>query len=1004
MYSTGQYDKAKEAAKEAYQLANEFYGKLNFRTIDSYHLIRKINILNNNDINKFFVMDSVLAWYSSAFKNEKNIKIATAYNTVGMNHYRVEAYQKALDYFQKAYDYAKTLPLKDSTYLTSFCLNIGGAYSALGYYDESQAIIEEAKIWSRKKMTIMDLNFKTNLIHNLATVYINKGDAFNALDYYLKAVEIHEKLFTEDNPRLALTYLNIGITYDKLGEFFQAKEYIEKAIGIIQKSLSEKHYYIGFCYNSLGIVYYHQKEYEKAIQAFLNGAKVDLNQKRYLSASAKYDNITSTYIDLKSYDKALKFADQTKSILKKHANPEEINSYLANNYSDFGRIYTELGQYERAQICFDSSLQLKRTVHGDDYYEIGNVHGQKGKCYEKQKAYKKALHHYDLAIQFSSDFRNETYLLYDQIFYLEILLDKANIQSQLFEQSKENSWLLKNQELFQHADSIVQRVGRSFLSYEDKINFNEIITRVYEGAIHNCLQLYNITGKEKYANQAFTYMEQSKANTLIQQISSNNALQFGNLPDSLISREKEWRININFYKSLIVENESQQNPGLLDYYKNRYFEYQTKYARLINQIENSYPNYHRLKYQPTIPSTKRVRKDLIQSDNAILSYFIGEKNAYLTCITKNDIYFTQLDNPDTIQSAINKFRKSITQTDLSQPEFVDVLASGHQVYQQIWPDSFIRSQPNIKKIIIVPSGPIGVIPFEILPVKQFKSTGQSPSYLIHQYTLSYSYASSLYFEQQKRNPPKNTKDYGGFAPRYYTTNSSNTDDIVLRIAYSMNDLRAARSTVQIMAKAFRGDAFIGEDASEINFKYNASNYKILHLAMHGWADDKDPLLSKLIFNTNSDTLEDNQLTAAELYGLSLNADLTILGACNTGYGEIQNGEGIMSLSRGFAYAGCSSIVASLWSIPDESTSMITQSFLSYCKRGLPKDEALRLAKLDYLEEAPSRLSIPFFWAGLILIGENTPISVEHSNNYFIVSGLLLFGVLLIFLYRRRTAI
>ena len=997
-YSTGKYDKAKESAEEAYKIGQQFYGKLNVRTIDSYHLLRKINILNNFEINDFSQIDSVLSWYALAYKGQKHVKIAMAYNTLGMNHYRVEAYQKALDYFLKAYDYTKELTQIDSTHLTSICLNIGGAYSALGYYDESQAIIEEAKTWIPTKKSIMDLNFEANLIHNLATVYINKGDAQNALDYYLKAVEIHEKLFTEDNPRLALTYLNIGVTYDKLGAFFQAEKYTEKAIDIIQNALSKEHYYVGFCYNTLGIVFYHQKKYDRAIEAFLKGAKIDLNQNRYLSASAKYDNITSTYIDLASFEKALKYAKQTRSILKKHVNQEETISYLANNFSDFGRIYTELGQFKRAQMCFDSSISLKQTVHGTGYYEIGRVHAEKGKCFEKEKAYEKALEHYDEAIQHATDVRDQSLLLFDQIFYLEVLLEKANIQDKLFTDTQENKWLLKNHQLFQHTDSIVQRVGRSFLSYEDKINFNEITIRIYEGAISNCFLLFNQTKEVQYANQAFTYMEQSKANTLIQQISSNNALQFGNLPDSLIAKEKEWRVNLNFYKSLIAETEFKENSDLLAYYKKRYFEYQSKYARLINHLEHTYPNYHRLKYLPTVPSCERVRKELIQPDNAILSYFVGEKDTYLTCITKNDIFFSQLDHPDRLKTIILEYRNILTKANPNQHEIEHFQGIGHRIYEQIWPTKFLNERPEIQKVIIIPSGIISVIPFEILPTENRIEKLKYSPYLINRYTISYSYASGLYFEQQKGTQANYAKNYGGFAPKYQVSASSDSTNIVLRRAYSMNDLRAAQSTVQTMATVFKGDAYIGAEASESNFKIMAGNYKILHLAMHGWADDKNPLFSKLIFNSSNENNEDDQLTAAELYNLSLNADLTILGACNTGYGEIQNGEGIMSLSRGFAYAGCSSIIASLWNIPDESTASITKSFLTYCKEGLPKDEALRFAKLDYLAQAPDRLSVPFFWAGLILIGENSPISFAPSYSLYSHFGWFLLGASLVFLF------
>ena len=96
--------------------------------------------------------------------------------------------------------------------------------------------------------------------------------------------------------------------------------------------------------------------------------------------------------------------------------------------------------------------------------------------------------------------------------------------------------------------------------------------------------------------------------------------------------------------------------------------------------------------------------------------------------------------------------------------------------------------------------------------------------------------------------------------------------------------------------------------------------------MHGMYDDRDPLNSHLAFTQIGDSNEDNHLTAAELYSMDLPAEMVFLGACNSGFGKINRGEGIMSLSRAFAYAGCPSIIMSLWSVPDDETASITNSF------------------------------------------------------------------------------
>jgi CHAT domain-containing protein len=164
-----------------------------------------------------------------------------------------------------------------------------------------------------------------------------------------------------------------------------------------------------------------------------------------------------------------------------------------------------------------------------------------------------------------------------------------------------------------------------------------------------------------------------------------------------------------------------------------------------------------------------------------------------------------------------------------------------------------------------------------------------------------------------------------------------------------------------------------EMANENWFKKNAQNYNILHLAMHALIDDEDPLRSKLLFSQTNDSTEDGFLNAYELYNMKINADLVVLSACNTGYGKLVKGEGVMSLSRAFMYAGCPSIVMSLWKAEDKSTASIMVNFFRHIKQGEFKDEALRNSKLNFIQNADPLTAHPFFWANFVVVGDNSPI-------------------------------
>jgi len=148
----------------------------------------------------------------------------------------------------------------------------------------------------------------------------------------------------------------------------------------------------------------------------------------------------------------------------------------------------------------------------------------------------------------------------------------------------------------------------------------------------------------------------------------------------------------------------------------------------------------------------------------------------------------------------------------------------------------------------------------------------------------------------------------------------------------------------------------------------AGRYRLLHLATHGQANDELGDYSFLAFGGDRDSVQNEFLYVRDLYDLSLLADLVVLSACETGTGEWQRGEGIISLARAFAYAGARSIVTTLWSVNDRRSKELMIAFYGGLGKGMTREEALWRAKYEMLESDAS--AHPFFWAGYILIGED----------------------------------
>jgi CHAT domain-containing protein len=149
-----------------------------------------------------------------------------------------------------------------------------------------------------------------------------------------------------------------------------------------------------------------------------------------------------------------------------------------------------------------------------------------------------------------------------------------------------------------------------------------------------------------------------------------------------------------------------------------------------------------------------------------------------------------------------------------------------------------------------------------------------------------------------------------------------------------------------------------------------SKYAILHFATHGLLNPKSPELSGFFLSMvdAAGQPQNGFITMPDVYGLHAPVDLVVLSACRTGLGKDVKGEGLIGLTRGFMYAGASSVVASLWKVDDEATAELMKHFYAnMLQKGMRPAAALRAAQ-NTLRQNPEWQS-PHFWASFTLQGE-----------------------------------
>ncbi|MEM7354780.1 MAG: CHAT domain-containing protein [Acidobacteriota bacterium] len=281
-----------------------------------------------------------------------------------------------------------------------------------------------------------------------------------------------------------------------------------------------------------------------------------------------------------------------------------------------------------------------------------------------------------------------------------------------------------------------------------------------------------------------------------------------------------------------------------------------------------------------------------------------------------------------------------------------------------------------ERLLILADGPLHSLPFAAL-VDPTVIDGRR--FLVEAKPIYHAASASVFAllkqERRERRATRLTAFGDPHYPRHRASDEATGPQLraALRSGFDFPPLPATRLEVESLRRTYPQGAeiFLGEQATEEKAKAVGRQTTHLHIASHGLLDDRFPLDSALVLTLPEVWKEgqDNGLLQAwEIFEqVRIDADLVTLSACDTGRGKVLGGEGLLGLTRAFHYAGARSVLASLWSVADESTGRLMQRFYVYLEEGLSKADALRRAQLDLVRG--NELSHPFHWAGFQLIGD-----------------------------------
>jgi len=940
-------------------------------------------------------------WGKKKYSNE--LQKAEVYERLGYIHKLNDSIDSSFFFFETAISIKVNAFGEHDTKLVNSYISIADNYSVIG---ESEKAIKFGK--KALEITLQGVEKRQEkklfkIYNTLGIIYYNIRSYSKALDYMNLSLAIHKEKPIVSSDDLYELYNNMALIYSELGNYQKSVEYNRLNLDLLIERFGPSHINVARSYNNLALAYSSVREFDLSTSYYTKAKDILIETlgKDFFRIATINSNIGFNYYSLKNYKEAQSYAEQAIVINEKRFGENHISSVnmrllLANS----------LGKQERYQEAIkthENTLNIYLS-QGEEHIRTLFIHNSIGINYEKIKAYEKANAKYDYVLKvirekFIEQKGNQSII---DPFYLEELMKTYQNKGYILyiQSNNEKAKLLASLSYYQQADSTYEALQSERRNYRGKSDISQSILEVYEEAIQVCKDLYDLGNESSYLELAYRYIEKSKQNTLDENLSDQYAKNYAGLPLELTNLEGELKRERADLKSKIIKFDPGADQADIGKIQKELFKINDTYDSLIQVFEVSYPSYYDLKYSNTIVSVTESQQKLAP-DETILNYFIGESNIYLLIVSKSNTAFESLELPGNFQSTLEDFNKSILEK--NRKIYVEL---GQGLCEQLFPQ---RNNFSGNKVIIMPHRYLWHLNFDLLLSKKVDETADFNNlpYLINDYNIRYANSSTLLYRASNLNNQQESLN-GCLAFSFDNLNPSiikNNENLSFsNLRNDKRDLPGSRKEIKGIANLLDGQYYYGTNASERNFKAQANQYSILHLALHGEIDHKAPENSKLLFTPTKDSTEDNFLHSYEIYELQLKAQLAVLSACNTGSGKLSGGEGIMSLGRAFAYAGVSSLLLTRWEVSDAITPEIMKVFYRELKASKAKSEALRTAKLEFLKNSDNLTSNPFYWSSFYLLGNDTPIEFGSPTPYWIyITGVLVL-IFIVFLFFRRRGI
>ena len=898
-------------------------------------------------------------------------------NLAGLYQARSD-YQQALALYQRALKITeKTLGPEHPGTATSLN-NLALLQQSMGAYEKALPLYQRA-LKIREKAEGPEHPDTANSLNNLGGLHRDLGAYEQALPLYQRALGIREKALGPQHLDTANSLFNLAEIFSDLGAYDQAQPLYRRALEIVEKTLGPDHPKTALCLNNLAVQYRVMGEYDQALPLYRRA--LEIREKtlgpEHPDTAASLNNLALLYMVMGAYDQALPLYQRSLKIREKTLGPEHSHNVAINNLAS---LYLLRKDYETAEAYFRQSRHIAGLV------EVALARGQPGEALKLLQDRSPTWR--DLPVK--------QVQYYTQMGAALAGVGRLGDGALALHRAVEGAEDLRRRAPGERAGFFRAGIPGGFVRPYRSLVAALAEMSLKKEALPGELKEYGPEAKDA----AFFFAEGTKARALLETMAQAARQQSrAEIPAELRQRE-EGLLN----RLAALDNQWQQaskgGEEAVKEVQDRKAGLAAELKALIKELREKYPAYAALHYPQPLPAAALPLKE----NETLLEFALGENASFVFVVRKGGV--KNLVKIPLGREALEAKVKAFMGPLINRRPDRFSLEQAQELYSLLLAGALGEVREK-DRVIIVPDGILGLVPFEALVIRA--GTGLQDSVFVgDRFTLSYYQSAAvlalkrtLKEERAGRllfalgNPvfspqdPRCTAGPGGKTPAagvrgggpaafraladreewgQITRGGGQGRELRYEpLPETEDEVRAIAGLLGV--KAAPPDVLLNLQANETIFKKSpVQDYRYLHFATHADFPGRvqgvrEPFI--LLGQVGNEGRDNGFLTLSKVLDLQLKAEMIVLSACLTGRGKVMEGEGVVNFSRAFQHAGAQSVVVSLWEVASLEAVEFMTRFYGLLQEGKPRAEAMDLARRAMKAKYPQ----PFFWAVFILHGE-----------------------------------